>query len=91
MPASSSKLSVRSRAAGSKVRIFVGQYVIDVHEGVERAYYAVSKDGSNDIVALGDEPTMEAAEKAARWFALTLANKEDTKSAAASDDDSRAS
>lgn len=48
-------------------RLFVGEFVIDFHQRNDVTYYAISKNGSNDILSMGHEQTASEAEDAARW------------------------
>jgi hypothetical protein len=66
----------RNQLSPSKARIFFGDHIIDVHQGPERAYYAVSKSGSNEILALGDAASAEEAEATARWTIVNLTGRE---------------
>jgi hypothetical protein len=76
----------RTKLSPSKTRLFVAGCVLDIHQGQGVAYYAISKSGSSEIIAMGTEPTMEEAEARARWTAIQLSGKEEAKAAAASDE-----
>jgi hypothetical protein len=53
--------------APARTRLFVGDYIIDLHQRNDVTYYAISRNGSNDILSMGHEATYEEAEKSARW------------------------
>lgn len=59
----------------SKVRLFVGEYTVDLHETADAVYYAISKNGSDEIISLGQEPTQKEAEAKARWTIARLENQ----------------
>ena len=61
-------LAFRSiQLAPARTRLFVGDYLIDLHQRNDVTYYAISRNGSNDIISMGHETTYEEAEKSARW------------------------
>jgi hypothetical protein len=52
--------------------LFVGEYIVDLHERSDYTYYAISKKGSNDIISMGHETTFKDAEASARWTITQL-------------------
>jgi len=57
----------RTRLSPTCSRLFVGDYIVDMHERNDCTYYAISKVGSNDILSIGHETTYQEAEALARW------------------------
>ena len=53
--------------APARTRLFIADYIVDLHQRNDVTYYAISRNGSNDIVSMGHEATYEEAEKSARW------------------------
>jgi hypothetical protein len=53
--------------APMRTRLFIADYIVDLHQRNDVTYYAISRNGSNDIVSMGHETTYEEAERSARW------------------------
>lgn len=45
----------------------VGQYVVDLRGRDDCTYYAITKAGSDEILSIGHESTVEEAEASALW------------------------
>jgi hypothetical protein len=50
-----------------RARLCVGQYIVDLHNRNGCAYYAITKTGSDEILSMGHESTMDEAEASALW------------------------
>jgi hypothetical protein len=62
----------RGRLSASRTRLFIGDYVVDLHERSDYTYYAISKKGCDDIISMGHETTYADAEASARWTITQL-------------------
>jgi hypothetical protein len=57
----------RCKVSPARSRLFIGDYIVDLHERNDVTYYAISRHGSDDILSIGHELTYAEAEQSARW------------------------
>jgi hypothetical protein len=62
----------RQQLEPGRARLCAGQFIVDLHNRNDCTYYAISKTGSNDILSIGHESTIEEAEASALWTIAQL-------------------
>jgi hypothetical protein len=55
-----------------RARLCAGQYIVDLQDRNDCTYYAITRNGSNEILSIGHEATVEEAEASALWTIAQL-------------------